>query len=1150
MKKKFRKPSQILAVILSVLMILSVLPVMSSAAYAVEYYYPEGTTFVSEIAFAHTGYWGVVNLNSTKKKLTDAGYSALDWDFNDGCGTGSDWIAGGWKTTTDVSRALRDIKFRVADDGSAPQSYNLTVNGRTVTYYLVGGSYEPNSSGISDGGVVDLNSKAGGKYIHAYVTRDPNAGPPITGIYFNDQSSRSGCTTCTKLNATGTKAELNEGAGGSDLYMHYSHNSTQVSTANLRSIYPLAANMVPNRTNYTSATYAPLQTAYNNAKPIIETFDAYGAASITQATINSAYNALYSAVYNAETNVYFNASNNGGTTSANATTVKIGPNSTYNFNVSSYTATKGNWNFLGWNTNKDATTGSKTTVTIGFNNTLYAIFGKDVTTSFKYLQNDGTVKTEAGAGTIYNTAIQADVATPAAGNVSYNNDALTFLGWRDDATAGVAEFTGTVPVKDGITYIFRAVYSAPVTVSFDNNGHGTAAPAAITGTKYYNADDTVVEGSANFTLPSDVLTETGYGFLGWSEDKDATVATYAPGAAMNGIKEDTTLYAVWSQNTYPVVFKNYDGEVLQNTEVLFGEMPEYLGETPVKEGTVDTKWVFDGWDKEFTAVTDAQEYVATFHSETADYLVQFVNEDGTVLQESMVEYLGMPEYLGETPEKAADAQYTYTFAGWDKELTQVEGAQVYTATYSTSLNSYKVQFVNEDGTVLQEEILEYGTTPSYKGETPEKEEDAQFVYTFDKWDKAIVEVTGEAVYTATYKTTTKSYEIKFVNHDGAELYKVTVEYGEIPEYKGTEPKKEADLKYVYSFIGWDPEIAPVTGETTYTAQFQGDAKKVIVTFFNYDGNVLESKFVEYDTVPTYTGKEPTRKATAEFTYIFTGWDKEFEAVTEITEYYAQYDAVKNTYTVEFVNWDGEVLQSEVLEYGSDVEFKAEVPTKPTDNYVYKFKGWDIAISKVTGDATYTAVYEKLDTAYTVKFLDADGTVLQEKIYSPGDTPVYEGTTPEKSYDNGYHYEFSGWNKEIVAVVENTTYVAVYAAAAHEFGEGTVISAPTCTEDGNNEYACECGYTYEITDPAFGHSYEYVIEGDNAYKVCPVCEDKIEVPMEEAEEVLGKAEEEANKYCKYCGKYHYKYIFPDLGFISCLISRIFTFFAELFAGNLL
>ncbi len=1143
MKKNLRKPSAFLAIVLSVLMVLSVFPVMSSAAYAVEYYYPAGTTFVSEIAFAHTGYWGVVNLNSTKEKLSSKGYSTLDWDFNDGCGTNSDWIAGGWKNTTDVSRALRDIKFRVADDGSAPQSYNLTVNGRTVTYYLVGGSYEPNN--VEDGGVVDLNGGAGGKYIHAYITRDPNAGPPITGIYFNDQSSRSGCITCTKLNATGTKAELNEGAGGSDLYMHYSHNSTQVSTASLQSIYPYAVAMVPGRTNYTSDTYRALETAYNDATPIIEMFNQYGATSITQATINNAYNALYSAVYNAETNLYFNASNNGGTTTAKATTIKIGPNSTYSFNVSSYTATKGNWNFLGWSTNKDATSGSKTTVNVGFNNTLYAIFGKDVTTTFKYLQNDGTVKTETGSGTIYNTAISADLIAPAAGDAVFNNENLTFVGWRNDTTAGPAEYTGTVTVNDGITEIYRAVYTAPVTVSFDNNGKGTAAPAAVTNVKYYNANDTIVEGSADFVIPSDILSETGWGFLGWSEDKNATVADYAPGAALNDIKEDITLYAVWSQNTYPVVFKNYDGKVLQNTDVLYGEMPEYVGETPVKEGTVDIKWVFDGWDKNFSPVTGAQEYTAVFHSETADYLVQFVNDDGTVLYEEMVDYLGMPEYKGDTPEKTADAQYTYTFAGWDNEFTAVEGAQIYTATYNTTVNSYLVQFVNEDGTVLQEETLDYGTLPSYKGETPEKEEDEQYIYTFDKWDAEIAEVTGDAVYTATYKTKTKSYEIKFVNFDGTELYKVIVEYGKTPEYKGAEPKKEEDVSFRYIFSGWDPEITAVTGDKTYTAEFRAETKKLIVTFFNYNGNVLESKFVEYGSVPVYTGKTPVRNADAQFSYNFIGWDKDIEPITDRAEYYAQYEAVVNEYTVEFVNFDGTVLQSDVLEYGAMPEYLGTTPVRETDAYVYTFKGWNKTISEVTGDVTYTAVYSKLAAAYTIRFLDDDGTVLKEEFYSYGDMPVFDGT-PVKAYDNSNHYVFAGWNKAIEKVTENTVYVAVYTASAHEYDE-VVLAVPGCTTAGETVYSCACGHNYTVTTPECGHRYEYIVDGENVSKQCTVCGDTVEVTGEEKDKVLADNAAAAD-LCDFCGKYHYKYLFPGVGRWSCFISRIFTFFAELFSGN--
>jgi hypothetical protein len=47
-----------------------------------------------------------------------------------------------------------------------------------------------------------------------------------------------------------------------------------------------------------------------------------------------------------------------------------------------------------------------------------------------------------------------------------------------------------------------------------------------------------------------------------------------------------------------------------------------------------------------------------------------------------------------------------------------------------------------------------------------------------------------------------------------------VAYGETPAYNGETPVKPAEGTTTYNFIGWDPQIAPVTGEATYTAQFE------------------------------------------------------------------------------------------------------------------------------------------------------------------------------------------------------------------------------------------------------------------------------------------------------------------------------------------
>ena len=287
------------------------------------------------------------------------------------------------------------------------------------------------------------------------------------------------------------------------------------------------------------------------------------------------------------------------------------------------------------------------------------------------------------------------------------------------------------------------------TLSYDANG-GDNAPAEQTVTNKAN--------SVEFHVSTAAPTKENCDFIGWAESENGEVKYYANDPVTVSLSK--TLYAVWQTKTAVVTWKNDDGTVLETDEnVLYGTMPEYNGETPTKAATAEKTYTFAGWDKEIAAVTGDVTYTATFTDDTNTYTVKFVHEDGTELQSEVLAYGTMPEYKGETPIKAATAEKTYTFAGWDKEIAAVTGDVTYTATFTDDTNTYTVKFVNEDGTELQSEVLAYGTMPEYKGETPIKADDEIYSYTFTEWDKELTAVTENITYTAVYTQNQTAFRV-------------------------------------------------------------------------------------------------------------------------------------------------------------------------------------------------------------------------------------------------------------------------------------------------------------------------------------------------------------------------------------------------------
>ena len=499
-----------------------------------------------------------------------------------------------------------------------------------------------------------------------------------------------------------------------------------------------------------------------------------------------------------------------------------------------------------------------------------------------------------------------------------------------------------------------------------------------------------------------------YTFAGW--DKAIAAAT-----------EDVTYTATYNNtvNKYTITFKNEDGTELKSTEVEYGTMPTAPAD-PTKAATAQYTYTFKSWDKAIASVIGEATYTAIFDSTVNKYLITFKNDE-TTLQSTEVVYGVTPEYIGTTPVKQGDAQYTYTFKGWDIPIATVTKDTTYTATFSSTVNKYLVTFKNEDGTELKSETLDYGAMPTAPAD-PTKDATAQYTYTFAGWDKAIASVIGEATYTAIFDSTVNKYLITFKN-DETTLQSTEVAYGVAPEYIGTTPVKQGDAQYTYTFKGWDIPIATVTKDTTYTATFSSTVNKYLVTFKNEDGAVLKSTEVDYGATPTAPA-DPTKDATAQYSYTFAGWDKAIATVTGEATYTATYTETQKGYTITWLNDDGSLIEETIVEFGA-APAHANINKERTAQYTFAFKGWSPVLAPVSGDATYTAVFDTIVNTYTVTFYFEDGiTVLDQMTVAYGETP---GThlTPSEPMEEHYYYTFAGWSPEIVPVTGEASYTAVF-----------------------------------------------------------------------------------------------------------------------------
>ena len=617
----------------------------------------------------------------------------------------------------------------------------------------------------------------------------------------------------------------------------------------------------------------------------------------------------------------------------------------------------------------------------------------------------------------------------------------SFAGWDTNVAStcgGSATYTATyTPTYIEYTVVFK-----------DYDGE-------IISTNTYHYGDAI-------TIPTSPTRETdvvgSYTFKAW----DSTVVNCAGNATY------TATYDV-AYTDYTVIFKNYNGDVLSTNTYHYGDTV-VVPSAPSKPADETYTYAFIGWDNTVTKCEGNTTYTAEFAPTNVEYTVVFKDENGTVLS-TKTYYYGAEVVIPNAPSKAADNTYTYTFAGWDKEVVDCVADATYTATYTPVYINYTVTFTDYDGSTIKTVTYHYGETIASIAD-PTRASDETYTYAFAGWDKALGTCKGNTTFKAIYTPTYIDYTVIFKNEDGTVLSRNTYHYGDAITAPAT-PTKAADNTYTYTFKGWDQAVVDCAGNATYTATYNANYIGYTVIFKNADGTVLSTKTYHYGEFVT-APKTPTKAADTTYTYTFNGWDKEVVDCAGNATYIATYNANYIDYTVIFKNADGTVLSTEKYHYGDDVTAPT-APTKAADNtYTYTFKSWDKEVVACAGDATYTATYNLTYIDYTVIFKNEDGSVISTKTYHYGDT-VKAPKTPTKAADNTYTYSFTGWDSAVVACNGDKVYTATFTPVFIEYTvvfkdwNGNVISS--------NEYH----YGQSVTKPSnptrdADNTYTYAFAG--------------------------------------------------------------------------
>ena len=580
----------------------------------------------------------------------------------------------------------------------------------------------------------------------------------------------------------------------------------------------------------------------------------------------------------------------------------------------------------------------------------------------------------------------------------------------------------------------------PVYLGYDAN-NGTNAPDG-------SSAEIVAGNSATFTISDSVPTRTGYNFLGWATNKDATSAEYSSGGSIT-ISSNTTLYAVWKKiSTFET---NEFTQPLAITGWTYGE----TANTPTavaKYGTIKYTYsnTADGTYTEEVPTNAGTYYVKATVEETADY---------SGLESNAVEFTILPKTINtaitqltapvknEVPQTEIETdEYTATVVWWPEVEDKFGYDTIYTATITiTPKANYTVKGIAENGytvsgaqTVTNEAdsatvTAVYSATGSYDTvDTNEFTKPLEIVgWTYGDTPNAPTATAKYGTIKYTYSTAADGEYSEIVPTD-AGIYYVKAKVEETDKYTGLE--SDAVEFVIGKKILTNDNITKIADQT-YTGEEikpvievkDGDKILVLDTDYTvaYEKNINASEGAKVKVEIISNNYEGTLEKL--FTILPKTINSAIILTAPVKNGVPQTEIETDEYTAT-VAWSPEVTDK----FGYSTVYTATITITPKANYTVKGiaeNGYTVSgaqtVTNEADSATITAVYAATGSKssggsgrtkrYTVSFNTNGGNKITSQTVAK-DNSVKEPTAPIKE-----NFEFAGWytDKELTTKYDFT-----------------------------------------------------------------------------------------------------------------------------------